>query len=149
MITRYALKEGASIPKRGRNEDVGYDLTVLSVERASKEHGGTNTFMIDFGVSVEPPSDHYFELIPRSSLAWTGFIMPNSVGVIDPNYRGSLKMPLVYMGSKEQADKEARALVGRRIAQLVLRPYLSCEFVEVSELSKTERASSGFGSSGL
>jgi len=149
MMTRYALKEGARPPKRGRAEDVGYDLTVLSVERASKEHAGTSTFMIDFGVSVEPPSSHYFELVPRSSLAWIGFVMPNSVGVIDPNYRGSLKMPLIYVGEAENADKQARSLVGRRIAQLVLRPYLSCEFVEVSELSETERAEQGFGSSGL
>ena len=107
-------------------------MTVLSIEKASKAHQGTHTFMVDFGVSIEPPKDYYFELIPRSSLAWTGFVMPNSVGVIDPDYRGSLKnATLVYLGPSQQADTQAESLVGRRLAQLVLRPLISSKFTEV------------------
>ena len=151
LNTNFALQTGGRAPKRSRNNDVGYDLTVLSIEKATKAHPGTHTFMVDFGVSIEPPRNFYFELIPRSSLAWTGFIMPNSVGVIDPDYRGSLKMPLVYIGPSQQADTQAEFLVGRRLAQLVLRPLLSSKFTEIEaeNLSSTNRGKQGFGSSGL
>ena len=151
LNTNYALKVGGRVPKRSRENDVGYDLTVLSIEKAKKAHPGTQTFMVDFGVSVEPPQDYYFELIPRSSLSWTGFIMPNSIGVIDPDYRGSLKMPLIYLGPSQQASEQANSLVGRRIAQLVLRPLLSSRFTEVQSenLTLTNRGEHGFGSSGL
>ena len=151
LSTKFVLHDGSSAPQRSRINDVGYDLTVLSVGRSSKAHESTQTFMIDFGVCIEPPAGYYFELIPRSSLAWTGFIMPNSIGVIDPDYRGSLKMPLLYLGSPKNADIQAASLIGRRLAQLVLRPLLSTDFIEVQahELSKTSRGKKGFGSSGL
>ena len=151
LSTKFFLHHGSSAPQRSRVNDVGYDLTVLSVERSSKAHEGTQTFMVEFGVCIEPPTGYYFEIIPRSSLAWTGFIMPNSVGVIDPDYRGSLKMPLLYLGSPKNADIQIVSLVGRRLAQLVLRPLLSTQFIEVQahELSKTGRGEQGFGSSGL
>ncbi len=151
LNTNCALQKNAVLPTRARTNDVGYDLTVLSISRADKAHPNTQTFMVDFGVSVEPPPGYYFELIARSSLAWTGFILPNAIGVIDPDYRGTLKMPLLYLGLAEQADEQAESLVGCRLAQLVLRPLLSCQFTEVQaqELSTTHRGQQGFGSSGL
>ena len=114
---------------------------------------------MDFGVIVEPPEGYYFELIPRSSLAWSGFILPNSIGVIDPDYRGRLMMPLIYiaqLNSSDEAsagievDQIAQELVGKRLAQLVLRQHLSCQFEEVihESLSRTIRGEQGFGSSG-
>ena len=158
-IVKITLEEGAVLPQRGRIEDVGYDLTALKVTRAPKAARGTYTYLINFGVSVEPPPGYYFELIPRSSLAWSGFILANSVGVIDPDYRGQLMMPLIYIAqtepreellAAEEVDLIAQELVGKRLAQLVLRRHLSCQFVQVESraLSSTPRGEGGFGSSG-
>jgi dUTP pyrophosphatase len=138
------------LPYRSRPEDVGFDLTARQVTPETQRATDILTFMVDFGVRIEPPAGYYAELIPRSSLTWTGFIMPNSVGVIDPDYRGILMMPLVYLGSPDQASIKSQELVGRRLAQLVLRPNyeVSVQRVDISELSATGRGESGFGSSG-
>lgn len=150
MITKVSLEMSACLPSKGRSNDVGYDLKVCCVERADRGLAEICTYLADFGVAVEPPLGYYFELIPRSSIAWLGFIMPNSVGVIDPDYRGTLKMPLIFMGDAKLADQAAENLVGKRVAQLILRPMVTSEFVTVTfdELSKTVRGSDGFGSSG-
>lgn len=158
IVVKTYLQENAKLPQRSRPQDVGYDLCALTVNRATQAHPGTHTFLVDFGISIEPPDGYYFELIPRSSLAWSGFILPNSIGVIDPNYRGSLMMPLIYIGQRSiydenathEIDQLAQLLVGKRLAQLVLRPHLSCDFVEVQRhaLSGSERGEGGFGSSG-
>ncbi len=39
--------------------------------------------------------------------------------------------------------------VGDRIVQMVILPYPQIEFLEVDELSTTERSDGGFGSTGL
>lgn len=36
--------------------------------------------------------------------------------------------------------------IGERIAQMIIIPYPTIEFVEVDELSQTERGSNGYGS---
>ena len=159
VSVKTSLSPGASLPMKGREKDVGYDLTACKIERAPKSQQGTHTFLVHFGVTVEPPPGYYFEIIPRSSLAWSGFILPNSVGVIDPDYRGQLMMPLIYIArinsndeasAKVQVDQIAQELVGKRLAQLVLRQHLSCQFDQVTyeNLSRTIRGEQGFGSSG-
>ena len=137
-------------PQKGRPEDVGLDLTARQVTLEVERTDEVEAFMVDFGVRVEPPQGYYMELIPRSSLAWTGFIMPNSVGVIDPEYRGIIMMPLIYLGDRERAEHKAQELVGRRLAQLVLRRHYSAQphLVTSDWLNNTQRGEAGFGSSG-
>ena len=150
LIVKICLHKNGKLPMKGRPADVGYDLTAQAYSRPKKGHKSLQTFMIDFAISVEPPSGYYFELMPRSSLAWSGFIMPNSVGVIDPDYRGTLQMPLVYLGAPKDAEADVKNLIGKRIAQLVLRHHHQAIFVPVKaeELTTTFRGKQGFGSSG-
>ena len=148
---KYTLLEGGHPPRRGRSRDVGVDLTVRSIKKKNDQiPEGINTFIADFGIIIEPPDGYYVELVPRSSLAWSGFIMPNSVGVIDPDYRGILMMPLTYLGLAHQAEGQAKKLIGKRIAQVILRELISPEMVVVpfESMSMTERGEQGFGSSG-
>ena len=114
-ITKVALVEGAQVPTKARVNDVGYDLTVHSVKESERGQSSVRIYLADFGLQVQPPLGYYFELIPRSSLAWSGFIMPNSVGVIDPDYRGNLKMPLIFLGKQENAESQVRELVGAQL----------------------------------
>ena len=50
--------------------------------------------MYDSYISVQPPEGYYFEIVPRSSISKLGYILTNSIGIIDPSYRGTLKVVL-------------------------------------------------------
>ena len=106
-----------------------------------------NVYFFDTGVSIEAPHGYYTELFPRSSIYKHDFIMVNSVGVIDAEYRGTLFMPMRYLGCGD-GKAAAENLIGQRIGQLVLRRIEPYQIEIVSELSDTERGGGGFGSSG-
>lgn len=81
---------------------------------------------------------------PRSGAAIKkGLTVVNAPGTIDSDYRGEVKVLLVNLG-REPVTIEP----GQRIAQLVIAPVVQAEFVEVDDLSNTERGSGGFGSTG-
>ena len=69
--------------------------------------------------------------------------MANGVGVVDSDYRGELKVPVVNLSQTDYSIEP-----GERIAQLVLHPVIPYELEEVSTLDETQRGSGGFGSSG-
>ena len=149
LTLRVALEEGARPPERAHSTDAGLDVWVISVERR-----GPRLFFYNTGVTLAPPDGYYVEVVPRSSIVWRGFILPNSVGVIDPGYRGPLLIPLLYVGDggEGEAAREAEALVGQRVAQLLLRPLLLCAVEQVAREALPApadlRAGGGFGSTG-
>lgn len=99
---------------------------------------------INLGVAMEVPDGHVLLLFPRSSIGKnTGLRMPNSVGVIDSDYRGTIHALYdnVWSGHIVSA--------GDRIAQGIIVPIPKVEFEEVEELSTTERGEGGFGSTGV
>ena len=133
---------GMSIPSRGHASDAGIDLTAMAYEQ--KREG---VFFIDTGVSVQVSSGYYVELVPRSSIVKTDFIMANSVGVIDPEYRGIIFVPLRYVGT-ESGVADCERLMGKRVAQMLVRPLVPCQIQEVQGLDETLRGEGGFGSTG-
>lgn len=129
----------AKMPTKAHRTDVGYDLTLIDVWKTD----GDVTFY-ETGVIVSPPSGFYFELVPRSSLSKTGYMLANSVGIIDPDFRGSIKVPLIKI-TKEKPD----ITLPFNCVQLVLRKIDDCVFDQVDILEQTERADGGFGSTNL
>jgi dUTP pyrophosphatase len=98
------------------------------------------TTLIDLEISCEMITSYY--VFPRSSISKTPLIMHNSVGIIDKNYRNTIKVA-VYNTS----DKEYTIHRGDRLFQICapdLRP-ITCSLSD--ELSSTTRGA-GFGSSG-
>jgi dUTP pyrophosphatase len=92
---------------------------------------------------VQPAFGWYFEVVPRSSIAKTGYMLANSVGVIDRGYVGEILVPLVKI------DPNAPDIVlPARIAQLIPRPIISAQLELVEEIASTPRGQGGFGSSG-
>ena len=87
-------------------------------------------------------------IIPRSSNCKTPLYMPNSIGVIDSGYRGEIlvkyKAPdkLTFIKYKDYYK------VGDRIAQAIVLPYPKIKFIEVEQLSESNRGNGGFGSTG-
>ena len=90
---------------------------------------------------------YYTEIYPRSSIYKTDFISANSVGIIDSDYRGTIFMPVRYVGQNNGLE-EASKLVGTRVAQLILRKKEILEIDIVDSLEQTDRAEGGFGSTG-
>jgi dUTP pyrophosphatase len=83
----------AVIPTKAHPSDTGYDLTLIRVSK-DMSRGGQTIIMFDTGIAVCPPDGYYTEVVPRSSLSKTGYMLANSVGIIDQSYRGSIKVVL-------------------------------------------------------
>lgn len=136
------LRENAQIPTRGSAAAAGYDLYACLDESVTiAPHA---TAMIGTGLSVAVPEGYFGAVFARSGLAAKQSLRPaNCVGVCDSDYRGEYIVALHNDGEVERVIEN-----GERIAQLVVLPYLSVEFDEVSELDETERGADGFGSTG-
>ena len=117
--------------------DIGWDLTAISVAKQL----GENSIMYDTGIAICPPEGYYTEIISRSSITKTGYMLMNGVGIIDPNYRGTLKICLVKI-DKSKPDLK----LPFRLTQLILRKIEHVDIIKVQELSDTNRGQGGFGS---
>lgn len=95
------------------------------------------------GLKVEIPKGHVGLIFPRSSVGFSGVRLVNSVGVIDSDYRGEIKLGLTSWMPKSSMIKEPT-----RMAQLVILPINKVEIEIVEKLEKTERGENGFGSTG-
>jgi dUTP pyrophosphatase len=136
------LGEGARLPRRANPDDAGLDLH--AAEPATIEPGGGRA-SVGTGLAVEIPPGHAGLVLPRSGLAARhGIALTNAPGLIDPGYRGEIRVLLLNSDRTERFEVRP----GDRIAQLLLVPLVEAEPVESSELSETGRGEGGFGSSG-
>jgi len=136
------LHPAARAPARTRAGDAGYDLRC--VEPFALAPG--ERAVVPTGVAIAVPEGAAGLVVPRSGLAAAhGLSVVNGPGLIDPSYRGEVKVVLVNLGTEPY---EAQA--GDRIAQLLLVPCLTPELRTVDELppSADGRGEAGFGSSG-
>ena len=136
-------RSDAVIPTKSHPSDTGYDLTVVSVSKDMSINGHT-IIMFDTGIAVRPPDGYYTEVVARSSLSKTGYMIANSVGIIDNSYRGAIK--IVLTGDETLAEL---ALPFKGF-QLILRKLETVDTViEVDYLDETDRGDGGFGSTDL
>jgi dUTP pyrophosphatase len=136
------LRPGAQPPARTRPGDAGYDLRTAEAFRLWPGERRT----VPTGVAVALPPGVAGLVTPRSGLAaGHGISIVNGPGLIDPNYRGEIRVVLVNLG-----DARFDAVAGDRIAQLVLVPFVAPDACVVEELppSPDDRGENGFGSSG-
>lgn len=125
-------------PAKEFASDSGFDVTLI--ERG-RRHGNVEFFRT--GIRVQPAFGWYFDLVARSSITKTGYMLANAIGVIDRAYVGEVLVPLVKI------DPAAPDLpLPARVVQLIPRPIVTGEVVEVAELEGTARGSGGFGSTG-
>jgi dUTP pyrophosphatase len=93
------------------------------------------------GIIVTPPTGYYFDMVPRSSIIKSGYMLANSVGIIDQGYTGEILVPLVKI-DEEAPDIELPA----KMVQLIPRKWYGFNPVRVDEVHETNRSSGGFGS---
>jgi dUTP pyrophosphatase len=129
----------AQKPKFGKPGDAGADLTATSMNLSMGDH-----IVYGTGLAVEIPEGMVGLVFPRSSIRNTTLSMANSVGVIDSGYRGEIMITFKMVNKNEVVGYT----IGDRIAQLVIVPVPLAQYVEVEELSETERNTSGHGSTG-
>lgn len=125
-------------PFKTRASDSGYDLELLTLVETIGE-----IELWDTGIKVHPKYGWYFDLYPRSSIIKSGYILANSIGVIDRSYTGTIKVPL-YKIDKSKPD----AKMGDRLVQIIPKMIVHGNSEEVDEFEETERGGNGFGSSG-
>lgn len=138
LQVRRVLKT-ARCPTRGSREAAGFDLYAAE----GGVIGAKTKGVVDLGIQVAVPQGYYGQVAPRSGLALNKSIMVMA-GVIDSDYRGMLRV-ILYNNGEEPFVYEA----GDRIAQMILIKISLCDVDEVDELSETERAEKGFGSTGV
>lgn len=103
------------------------------------------TAMIPTNLSIELPVGYECQVRSRSGLAAkNGVFCLNAPGTIDSDYRGEIKVILANF-----SDTDFVITRGMRVAQLVIARYETAEWEVVRELSDTERAAGGFGSTGV
>jgi dUTP pyrophosphatase len=135
------LHPGAQPPARARPGDAGYDLRC--VEAFTLAPGERR--VVPTGVAIALPEGVAGLVVPRSGLAARhGISVVNGPGLVDPNYRGELRVVLVNLG-----EHPFEAQAGDRIAQLLLVPFVAPALRVVDELPGSERGADGFGSSGV
>jgi len=130
----------AVIHARKHDDDAGMDLSTVEIV----DYLSSQVVLYDTGISVQSPEGYYTEVIPRSSTSKMGISLANGTGVIDPSYTGSIKLAIRF----NESLHTPKELVGRRLAQLLIKPLHVMEVVEVDELNETTRGSGGFGSTG-
>jgi dUTP pyrophosphatase len=130
------------LPRQQHAHDAGFDLHAR--ERVELAAGARA--LVPTGLSVAIPPGYGGFVLPRSGLALKhGVTCLNAPGLIDPLYRGELKVLLVNTDPSEPFTVER----GDRIAQLVVQRVEQVEWQEVDALDTTERDTFGFGSTGV
>lgn len=136
------LRPDARLPVYGTEFSAGADLCACLDAPVTLQPGETK--LISIGIAMEIPAGYAGLVFARSGLASKRHLAPaNKVGVIDPDYRGEFFVPLHNHGPVPQTVEP-----GERIAQMVLTPFLTAQFVETETLSDTVRGAGGFGSTG-
>lgn len=135
------------IPSKCRGSDVGFDLSVV---KYVKNFNSVCEFY-DTGIRVKPPVGYYYEIYPRSSISKMGYMLGNSLGLIDGGYRGNLFIALNKIAPETESIKDILKNTGEpfKVCQLVLKKYHYSTLKEVKSLNATSRGSGGFGSTNV
>lgn len=135
------LTPAARLPERAYEHDAAWDLyaaeeaTLLPLRRA----------VVGTGIALGLPSHLAALTLPRSGLAARhGISIVNAPGLIDPGYRGEIRIILL----NTDAEATFHVVPGDRIAQLLLLPLTEVRLVTAQALDDTHRGERGFGSSG-
>ena len=137
------LTDNAKVPTRATDGSAGYDL--YGSNTYTIEIPPHKTVPIDTSLILEIPRGTMGAIFARSGIATKRGLRPaNCVGILDPDYRGNVIVPL-----HNDSDEPQYVEPGERIAQLIFLSFGTLpNWEEVDELSETERGEGGFGSSG-
>lgn len=130
----------AIVPSKARPSDVGYDLSIISEHKKLT----SNVTLYDTGIRIRVPYGLYAEVVPRSSLSKSGYMLANSMGIIDASYTGNIYIALARIEENAQPIEYPF-----RCCQIIMRRQINVHMIETPQMfDETQRGSGGFGSSG-
>ena len=146
-IKVFKVDERAVVPSKSRYSDSGYDLTIISEYKRLT----TNTVIYDTGIQLEIPNGYYVEIVPRSSISRSGYILANNVGIIDQGYRGNLYVALTKIN-----EDVPELSMPWRCCQMIVKKQVYSRLEVVSSgvaaappvIETSSRGSGAFGSTG-
>ncbi|MEO6912607.1 MAG: dUTP diphosphatase [Candidatus Baltobacteraceae bacterium] len=135
--------EGLALPTYMTEQSAGADLYAAVADDLTLLPGARA--LVPTGFAIALPHGYEAQIRPRSGLAIKhGVTCLNTPGTIDADYRGPVHVILANLGNEPFVVRR-----GDRIAQMVLAPVVRAEFDVVNELTQTDRAAGGFGSTGV
>lgn len=142
-IQRLAHASDLPLPAAATPHSAGVDL-MAAIDVAIRLEPGERT-IVPTGFAIQLPKGYEAQVRPRSGLAAQhGVTLVNALGTIDADYRGEIGAIMINHGSEVFVIER-----GMRIAQMVVAPVASFVWRETHNLSKTERGTDGFGSTGI
>lgn len=140
MLLFKKLHEQAVLPSRGNPWDAGLDLTI--VKPVVLRHNEVVT--AETGLAVAIPQGNVGFITIRSSMGKKGVQIANAPGVIDPGYRGEIKLMLIAHDGNQHGTLLP---AGTRVAQLVVCHFYEYPVQWTPGLPRSDgREQGGFGS---
>ena len=139
------LTEDTRMPIKGSESAGAYDVYAHSI---TSENGKVK---VGLGFKTEIPKGYKGIIVPRSNLTKYHWVLNNSFGIIDADYRGEWMAIFTAIPGKEFADDYQNFPygIGDRVAQIYFEEVLPVSFDVVPELEQSERGEGGFGSTGV
>jgi dUTP pyrophosphatase len=135
------LDPSVPMPSYAKGGDAGADIAT----RIDFTLKAGERMLVPTGISIALPNGYVALVHPRSGLAIKyGVSMVNTPGTVDAGFRGELQVILINHDLTESVSFKK----GDRIAQLVIQQVERAEFLEVTQLPGSDRATGGFGSTG-
>lgn len=143
MILKIINYSDNPLPKYQTEQSAGMDLqafigapiTLKPLQRA----------LIPTGLSIQLPKGYEAQIRARSGLSIKkGITVISGIGTIDSDYRGLIGIPIINLSQEEYTIH-----TGDRIAQMIVTNYQKVDLVEVKQLDATQRATGGFGHTGI
>lgn len=131
-LPQYATIDSAGLDLRA---NISEPIVIKPLERK----------LIPTGLHISLPKGYEMQIRPRSGMAIKhGITCINTPGTIDSDYRGDIGVGLINLSNEPFTVNP-----GDRIAQGVLNKVEQINWIEVSTLDETERASGGYGHTGI
>jgi len=139
------LQPNVKLPVKGSSHAACFDVYAHSITYDDK---APRKRTVGLGFATEIPEGYCGILIPRSNLTKHYWILNNSMGIIDSDYRGEWKM--IFTNITDNAWLYPFPYEeGERVGQIYFEKINDVEFEEVDELDESERGAGGFGSTGV
>lgn len=139
------LQPNVKLPVKGSSHAACFDVYANNITYDDKN---PRKRTVGLGFATEIPKGYCGILIPRSNLAKHYWIINNSMGVIDSDYRGEWKMMFTNITDNTWLFPFPYE-VGERVGQIYFRKIEDVVFEEVDELEESDRGEGGFGSTGM
>jgi len=139
------MQSDAKLPVKGSLHAACFDVYADTITYNEKD---PRKRTVGLGFATEIPEGYRGIIVPRSNLTKYYWIMNNSFGVIDSDYRGEWKA--IFTNITDNAWLYPFPYeIGERIAQIYFEKNEDVEFEEVDDLEDSERGIGGFGSTGI